>query len=401
MLGDKGASVHVREFAHAAAGLGNEVLLVCARLGAGNPPPPVQVVELAPEEAPETRVAPPQRLGAGQSFSLLDRELACLAYDERIGERVLAELARRQFEPDFIYERHALFSGAGVHVAAGLAKPRILEVNAPLVEEHKRYRGLYLEHVARRMESESFRGSERIVAVSSAIRDHVCRAADVGVDRVHVIPNGVDLQRMRTAAGRDEIRGRLDCGQTECVISFIGSFKPWHGSGLLLDAFARVAPLRPRARLLAVGDGPARANFCARVAAEGWSGRVSAVGRVAHAQIPAWLAASDILVAPYLASADFYFSPLKVLEALAAGKPVIAPRMGQLTELIRDGQTGLLYPPGDAQACGEAILTLIDDPPRRIAMGLSAQASVAERGWDGVVRRVLAMAASIPSRQAA
>lgn len=400
VLGDKGASVHVREFIRAAAAQEHEVLLICARLGEGNPLPPAQVIELAPDHPPEALAALGRVLGVPRISPPIEKELSRLAYDQQVGERVLTALAARGFVPDFLYERHCLFSRAGVHVATVLGKPRILEVNAPLAEEQKRFRGLCLEATAQRMEVDSFRGSDRIIAVSTAIRAHVCTVADVSHERVHVIPNGVDVQRMANTAGRDEIRSRLGYREQDCAITFIGSFKSWHGTGFLLDAFTRIAGERAGARLLMVGEGPQKAAFCARAAAEGCKDRVTAVGRVAHADIPAWLSAADVVFAPYEASADFYFSPLKVLEALAAGRPVVAPRIGQLTELIRHGETGLLYRPGDINACRDALLTLIDDPQRRHLMGRAARCSVADRGWDGVVRQVIGLAASRPAQAA-
>ncbi|MBU6498035.1 MAG: glycosyltransferase, partial [Rhodospirillales bacterium] len=117
-------------------------------------------------------------------------------------------------------------------------------------------------------------------------------------------------------------------------------------------------------------------------------------GAIAHADIPAALARMDLTVAPYLAQEDFYFSPLKVVESLAAGCPVVAPRIGQIPELVADGQTGLLYEPGDLAACRAAILRLLDDPAGRHRMGREAAAR-ARRDWDWtrladrVVRRAM------------
>lgn len=404
VLGDKGASVHVREFVRAAGELEHEVLLACARVGSGNAAPSAQILELSLAGLPEVsalRGEPDASDARSQNLLRTIQELSKLVYDGWVGERLLTELAGRSYRPDLIYERHALFSTAGLRVAAQLGCPRILEVNAPLAEEHKRFRGLSLESLARRMEVESFCGAAAIVAVSEQVRRYVHGVSGVSLGDIHVLPNGVDLKRFAILRGREEIRSRLGFRSGDCAVAFIGSFKPWHGTSFLLEVFGNLAAIRPAARLIAVGDGPEREGFCARVADCEFSARVCAPGRVPHAEIPSWIGAADIMVAPYQAMDNFYFSPLKVLEALAGGKPVVAPRLGQLVELIEHGKTGLLYPPGDVGGCRDAILSLIDDPAGRRAMGAAARSAAAGQSWQRIVRRVLEIAASAPTRSAA
>lgn len=79
----------------------------------------------------------------------------------------------------------------------------------------------------------------------------------------------------------------------------------------------------------------------------------------------------------------------------------MAPRIGQIADLVADGETGLLFPPGDAVAFGHALCTLIDDPDRRLAMGQAARRHAAGRGWSAVVRRVLELAPAHRSERAA
>ena len=395
VLGDKGASVHVREFVRAAAALGHEVLLVCARLGSGNEAPPVSIAQLACEPAARLEATGAQRSGLesmAADASLVAGERAKIAYDGALPARLERLLEARRFVPDFIYERHALFGSAGARIAERIGCPRILEVNAPLVDEHKRFRGLGLESIARRMECAAFASASAIVAVSSAVKHYIAAQVPERAAQVHVLPNGVDLARF-AAGERDRavLRARLGVRETTGLIGFVGSFKAWHGTDLLLEAFQSVCCTRD-VHLLAVGDGPRLSAFRSTVEAAPWRERVSVLGRVAHAQVPGWTAACDLVVAPYQAAADFYFSPLKVIEAMACGRAVIAPRIGQLTELIDDGESGLLYRPDDALDCARAIITLLDDPERRARMGRIAQQRVAGRGWERIVTCVATLA---------
>ena len=394
VLGDKGASVHVRAFTAAAAALGHEVTLACASTGAGNPPPPARLIALPPASDPALLEA--EAAARGHDPAVLEdptarRDLAKLAHDRALPRQILAALDRAGVRPDLICERHALFHTAGVAVARALGVRRILEVNAPLLDEQRRYRGLALEAEAAAAEAASYRGADAVVAVSAAVAAQVRRVLGGAHPPVAVLQNGVDLDRFRPDTRRAEMRAMLGLGNAP-TLGFFGSFKPWHGVGFLAEVFADIAAARPDARLIAVGEGPEHAAFAARLAADGLSGRAILPGRVAHHEIPDWLAATDLTVAPYLPQPDFYFSPLKVVESLAAGRPVVAAALGGLGQMIVPGETGQVFTPGDHAACRAALLDLLDNPERRTAMGRAARAAAAGWGWDRVVARALALA---------
>ena len=401
VLGDKGASVHVREFVTAAADLGHEIVLLCATLGSGNPPLAVRTtcLEYHATDAQLGAECTNLRLPISALADLgWRREISRLAYDRTLAARVMAHLSNIGFRPDVIYERHSLLHRAGVRVANRLGVPRLLEVNAPLVEEQRAFRGLKLENEALAAEQASYRGADAIIAVSAAIAEHAARI--VGGNRcVHVLPNGVNLARFAKRDAGLALREQLGIGAGP-VLGFVGSFKPWHGMMFLLEVFRAVVELRPDLRLIAVGDGPELEAIRARVGEWRLDRQVILPGRVPHAEIPAWLDAMDVCVAPYLPQADFYFSPLKIIESMAAGRPVVAPRIGQIAELIQDQKTGRLYTPGDRVACAMALLDLIDAADQRRAMGRAAELDAAHHGWETVVEQALALALRRPSFRA-
>jgi glycosyltransferase involved in cell wall biosynthesis len=120
---------------------------------------------------------------------------------------------------------------------------------------------------------------------------------------------------------------------------------------------------------------------------------VHLTGAVPPETIPYWLAQMDVAVAPYPQSQDFYFSPLKVYEYMAAGLPVIASKIGQLTEIIENGVNGILAPPGDATALATALEQLWRSPLLRKHLGNSAQEKILqEHTWDKVVDKILWLA---------
>lgn len=391
VLGGKGASVHVREFVTALAGQGHDVALVCATLGDGNAPPPARVFDLPPGVETVELLAEATRLGLPPS-ALDDRttrrELGRLAYDRTFGARLHPLLEGHRFRPDVVYERYALFHSAGAGVARTLGVPRILEVNAPLVQEQERFRGLCLKDMALAAEQASFHGADAVMAVSDEVAAYVA-GTGVAPERIHVVPNGVDTERFLPGGGAAAVRARLGLNDAP-VVGFIGSFKPWHGVAFLIDAFAALARTHPGVRLLCVGEGPELEPAREMVAAHGLADRAVFTGRIPHRDIPSHLAAMDVSVAPYLPSPDFYFSPLKVVESLAVGTPVVASRIGQLEHLVDHGKTGLLFAPGDQADFTAKVLDLIRNvPARRDMAGAARRRALSEFDWDRVVSRTV------------
>jgi len=179
------------------------------------------------------------------------------------------------------------------------------------------------------------------------------------------------------------------------VVGFAGSLKPWHGVATLLDAFATLRAHTPTARLLIIGTGPQEAAARARATALGLGDAVVFTGAVAHDAMPGLLAAMDIGVAPYLAVPDFYFSPLKLYEYMAAGLAVVASDAGAIATLVRASETGLLCPPGDAPALGWALACLAYDPTLRARLGAAARAEAERHTWAANARTIVALAAPV------
>jgi glycosyltransferase involved in cell wall biosynthesis len=170
--------------------------------------------------------------------------------------------------------------------------------------------------------------------------------------------------------------------------------KPWHGVDQLLDAFARIHPQHPQAVLLLVGGGPKEADVLERAARDDLRRHVLCTGHVAHADIPGLLDRFDIAVAPYLPAEDFYFHPLKIVEYLAAGKPVIYPDQGDLGALVGEG--GLSYLPGSVHQLADRVAQLLDDPVLRNDLARSAALRGARLDWSVIAQRVLDFAAGAP-----
>ncbi len=414
VLGNKGASVHVREFTAALLGLGHEVRIYSAAGAARHAQDAHQnttrasLTVLAPSR--ETRVAAAsfatslQRLGWKHDPTHLFSEVQHLLADPAFVSAALPLL--QDFAPDLLIARHALFSLAGPELARALGCPCVLEVNAPLVEERCRYWGLTLQQEAEQAERTAFAGADLLVAVSEEVRNYLLRY-DVPIDHITVQPNGVNLAHFHPGVDGAVVRRRYGL-EGQIVLGFTGSLKPWHGVDMLLRAFASVRAALQQCEsgketalhLLIVGDGPQR-EVLMRLSQElGVSAEVTFTGALPHAGIPAHLAAFDIAVAPYLPGDSFYFSPLKVMEYLAMGRATAAPMLGQIPALLQsvDGPCGLLYRAGDQQALAEALLQLISDEELRRVLGIRAAEQAQQHySWQRVARHIIAQACALPT----
>jgi len=153
----------------------------------------------------------------------------------------------------------------------------------------------------------------------------------------------------------------------------IGRFAPQKNHLLLVEAFALAVREHPEMELWLVGDGPLRAAVEAAVTELDLEAKTSFLGL--RADVPQLMASSDALVL----SSGWEGLPLTVLEAMAAGKPVVATAVGGVPELVEDGATGILVPPGDAKALAQGLLRLAQDPDLRRRMGRAAQKRAIER----------------------
>jgi glycosyltransferase involved in cell wall biosynthesis len=202
-----------------------------------------------------------------------------------------------------------------------------------------------------------------------------------------VIPNGADPTVFRPdSTARENLRRQYGIPGHHVVIGFVGILRPWHGVELLLDAFARASRGRS-IHLLIVGDGPSRAEFEARARSLGLERSVTVTGRVPHERIPSHAAAMDLGVSP---RATFYASPMKVPEYMAAGVPVLAPRMPNLIDLVEEGRTGLLFEPEDVDSLADSLERAVDDEVLRARMGKAARTAIVQgRSWQHNASQVL------------
>ncbi|HEY4424865.1 MAG TPA: glycosyltransferase family 4 protein [Pyrinomonadaceae bacterium] len=293
-----------------------------------------------------------------------------------------------QADPDFIYQRYARFSWAGVVAANRTKRPLFLEYNGSEV-----WVGRYWDRVGRlelleRYERLNLDAAARIFVVSDVERRNL-EARGVAAGKIVVNPNGVDVERFRPGVGGVEVRHELGIRDDEVVAGFVGTFGPWHG----VEKLAEAIKLIPAGRFLLVGSGSLQVEVAKRLEAEVASGRVIFTGAVGHERVPSLLDACDLLVAPHVPLADgseFFGSPTKIFEYMAMGKGIVASRLGQIGEVLVDGETALLVEPGNVKELRAAIVKMIEDKGLREALGIRAREMAEEEyTWTHNAQRVL------------
>lgn len=365
VFGNKGASIHVQEVIRALHRQGATVELFTPRLG-GEPPDGLEDVVV--HTLPAIRKGEPAQ-----------REAAALAANEAL-HRALASTGPF----DLIYERYSLWSYAGMEFARDRGIPGLLEVNAPLIEEQAKHRSLVDQAGAQAVAERVFGAATVLLPVSAGVAAYLNNFREAQ-GRIHVLPNGVDPTRF----GKD-VEPALPHIAGTFTVGFVGTLKAWHGLDVLVDAFTLLKRAYPSSRLLIVGDGPCRESMTETLEERGLLADAHFTGAVDPEQIPTWLASMDAAVAPYPDLENFYFSPLKVYEYMAASLPTVASNIGQLTDLIEDGVNGLLCPPGDARALAEALGRLQADPWLAAELGEAARRTIrANHTWNHVARQIL------------
>jgi glycosyltransferase involved in cell wall biosynthesis len=286
---------------------------------------------------------------------------------------------------DFIYQRYSRFNWTGVALSVLTGLPLALEFNGSEVWVSQSWDPVGQIALLKGFERLNQRAADFIFTVSEVERQNLITAG-VGERKIIVNPNGVDTDQFRPSCGGREIRNQLGI-EDRIVVGFLGTFGPWHGAPVLAEAATRV---KAPCHFLFIGDGDERAASEAKFV--GSEAPATFTGRIAHNMVAAYLDACDILVAPHVPASDgsdFFGSPTKLFEYLAMARPVVASRLGQIAEIITDGENGVLVEPSDAGQLARALDRLAGDEGLRNRLGQAARETVKEAyTWQHNAARV-------------
>ena len=210
------------------------------------------------------------------------------------------------------------------------------------------------------------------VAIAREVADSIRRV--YGIDEFPLIPNGIPVDTFRSPSiDREGWRSKEGFMPTDILFVCVAWLRPQKNPNLLLESFRRGPASDPRARLLLVGTGSLRSELERQIGTSGLQERVHLLGT--RVDVPEILNAADVFVL----SSDYEGNPLSVMEAMAAGKPVICTAVGGVPELVEDRGCGLLVPPRDPKALSEAMSHMLENPNARKSMGEKSARRAVER----------------------
>jgi glycosyltransferase involved in cell wall biosynthesis len=268
--------------------------------------------------------------------------------------------AARAFNPDVIYSSQQTWDiFAAAYLARRLGKPQIAHL-------HYDPNYIFPNNSLQRAAQNILRECDHVVAIS----DHIQRCAikfGVKPERITTILNTIEMPETYPADTRKAVRAELNMPEDAMIVGMAARIEAWKGQGDLIQAFAQVAGAHPEAYLMIIGEGTDRPRLEQLAATTGFANRIRFTGF--RSDVPRLLAAMDVFGHP---SQGEPFG-LAVLEASAAGIPVVAYNDGGIPEIVVDGMTGLLTPREEIPPLASALDTLLKDPARSKAMGAAGR----------------------------
>lgn len=294
--------------------------------------------------------------------------------------------AVKEHKPDVIYERYNLFLPAGIWIKKRFKLPFLLEVNAPLFDERKKYDGIALKRIAKWSERYAWKNADVVLPVTQVLAE-IVQKEGVPVERMVVIHNGIDKDKFGNNLDVTAAKAKLGIKES-LVLGFTGFVRDWHGLDRVVDLIANDKN-RDR-HLLIVGDGPAKATILKRAKETGVEDRVTITGIVSRDKIADYVSAFDVALQPDVVD---YASPLKLFEYLALGRAIVAPDKANIREILSNDINAVLFDNNMPNAFFESVERLCEDDALRRNIAAAAERTIAEKGltWENNARRVVAL----------
>lgn len=316
----------------------------------------------------------------GISESVLMRQL----------ERRLQQVAE-QVRPNIIHAHSPVLNALpALHVGKRLGIPVVYEVRAfwedAAVDHGTTSEGSLRYRLSHWLETRALRHADHVFTICEGLRSDIV-ARGVPDAKVTIISNAVDIESFEPGGLPDEsLKIKLGLRGAN-VIGFIGSFYAYEGLDLLLDALPGILARRSDIRVLLVGGGPQDAALKAQALRLGVADKIVFTGRVPHAEVQHYYDLVDVLAYPrHSMRLTELVTPLKPLEAMAQGRLLVASDVGGHKELIRQGETGMLFKAGSVDALTKTVVDLLEAKDRWPAMRAAGRKFVeTERNWTASV----------------
>ncbi len=298
--------------------------------------------------------------------------------------------------PDVLYLRQNSFPFFPIILCKILKIPSIVEVNGLVLDELKvessqsfAYR--VFSFFALRSENFNYRHCDRIVSVTDKLKDEIVRLYSVSETKIHVINNGANTDVFKPLDLK-QTKAKLQLENSKKYVCFVGNLAAWQGVEFLIQASPLIMKKCPDAHFLIVGDGIMKEKLMETTSKLGISNKFTFTGRIPYEQVPLYINAADLCVAPFIKerNSKIGLSALKTYEYLACGKPIVASSISGVRDLIESSGGGISVTPENPEELAAAVVKLLLDENMRTLMGNKSRKYVVENhSWDGVARKIL------------
>lgn len=313
------------------------------------------------------------------------RDLSIIRFDKS-QERILEEQIKK-VQPDVIYERVAYLQNSGIKMARKHGIRHVSEINAPYPQERVSFSGKsFFVNAAKNIEREILVRSDGISVVSSALKQYLAQILPDAEGKIKVVPNAVNPINMNFS---DEKAANLKQSfglDKELVVGFVGSMFPYHGVDILIKAFAKI-PDEMQVRLLIIGDGSILHELKALARSLGVFQKLIFTGSLPHREVYANIHIMDITCLP---KTNWYCSPIKIFEYGLLKKPVIAPNVIPMHDVMGPDDGELVEP--NVDDFYQALMKLIENESRRNLIADNWHRKVMEEyTWDAAAQKTLTL----------
>ncbi len=328
-----------------------------------------------------------------ESPSLFDEVpvLNQLALIRQLEKRIL-EVAE-EIKPDILHAHSPALNGmAALRAARRLGLPLVYEIRAfweDAAVDHGTSKEWGMRYrLSRALETQVMKGADVVTTICEGLKNEICNRG-IPQSKVRVIPNAVDIESFSVTPEKNPLLVEKLGLENQKVLGFIGSFYAYEGLDLLIKAMPALLSLDPDYRLLLVGGGPQEDNLRQLASDLKVEKAVRFTGRVPHQDVQQYYSLVDVLVYPRksMRLTDLV-TPLKPLEAMAQKKLMVASNVGGHKELIKNGETGVLFEAGNVASLTSAITELVNKPESWCGIKDAGRCFVEqERNWGVSVDR--------------
>jgi glycosyltransferase involved in cell wall biosynthesis len=245
-------------------------------------------------------------------------------------------------------------------------------------------------YATRLMESLTLPRADAIVTVTKGLKREISNRFQIDGGRIVVVSNGVDTD-LYVPKNKLECRKLCSIAPGRKVVCYVGNFTSWQGLHTLVESAPMVLKTFPDTLFLLVGDGPLRESLTSRIESLGIASSFSLVGKVPNTEVPDYINASDVCVAPFIRarSETIGLSPLKLYAYMSCAKAIVASDVPGVGDLLKEHDCGAVVKPDDPTSLAEGIKRLLRDDDLRYAIGNRARRVVVKSySWERVSAQI-------------